>query len=357
MSLPSFSQRKTIACNHVYLPAMKKALITILKYVIFLGLGIWITYHMLHELSDQQRSELVNAIESIDPWYLIPISVVGFFSHYIRAVRWKYLLETIDLHPTTANTFFAVMIGYITNLALPRAGEVAKCTVLAKYEDMPAHKMVGTIVAERAWDVLCLFLIAIAAFVMQMSAINAYVGSKMAIVHEKIEAHKTVLVISLIVFALIILVLIIIYRRNKESKGGMLLKEMTHGILSIIHMKKKWEFLLLSVVMWIMYLLQVYIGLRSLHDTHAMSMMAALVVLVYGSLGLIITPGGIGAYPYLVAQILSGPYSIPEVPAQAFGWIAWALQTVLIILLGLLSLLLIHSYNKKRNAKAAVDNK
>ena len=336
---------------------MKKALITILKYVIFLGLGIWITYHMLHELSDQQRSELVNAIESINPWYLIPISIVGFFSHYIRAVRWKYLLETIDLHPTTANTFFAVMIGYITNLALPRAGEVAKCTVLAKYEDMPASKMVGTIVAERAWDVLCLFLIAVAAFLMQMDVINSYVGSKMAIVNEKIARHQTVLFISLAVFVLVIIGLVIIYRRNKESKVGLVIKEMTHGILSIIHMKKKWEFLGLTIVMWVMYLLQIYIGLRSLHDTQSMSVMAALVVLVYGSLGLIITPGGIGAYPYLVAQILSGPYNTPEVPAQAFGWIAWALQTVLIILLGLLSLILIHSYNKKRNAKAAVDNK
>jgi uncharacterized membrane protein YbhN (UPF0104 family) len=122
-------------------------------------------------------------------------------------------------------------------------------------------------------------------------------------------------------------------------------------------MKKKREFLGLTLVMWLLYLMQLYIGLRSLLDTQSLSVMAALVVLVYGSLGLIITPGGIGAYPYLVAQILSGPYGIPEVPAQAFGWIAWALQTVLIMILGLLSLILIHSYNKKRNAKATVDKK
>jgi len=336
---------------------MKKALITILKYVIFLGLGIWITYYMLHKLSNEQQSQLIQAIEDINPWYLIPISIAGFFSHYIRAVRWKYLLETIDLRPTTANTFFAVMIGYATNMLLPRAGEVAKCTVLAKYESMPAHKMVGTIVAERAWDVLCLFVIAVGAFLLQMNAINAYVGSKMNIVHEKIESHKIVLSVSLVVLVLAIGALVIIYRRNKESKGGQLLKEMTHGILSIIHMKKKWEFLGLTILMWVMYLMQIYIGLRSLHDTQHMSVLAALVVLVYGSLGLIITPGGIGAYPYLVQQILAGPYNIPEVPAQAFGWIAWALQTVVIIVLGLFSLTIIHSYNKKRNAKAGVDTK
>ena len=335
---------------------MKKALVTILKYVIFLGLGIWIAYHMLHQLTEQQRSDLVDAIESINPWYLIPISIVGFFSHYIRAVRWRYLLETIDLHPTKTNTMFAVMIGYVTNLAIPRAGEVAKCTVLAKYENMPAHKMVGTIVAERAWDVLCLVVIAIAAFLMEIKRINDYFADIMVRLKDKIATHQTVLFLSIAGLVLLIGVLIFIYRKNKESKIGLLLKEMSHGILSIFNMKKKWQFLGLSVLMWFMYLLQIYIGLKSLHDTNALSMMAALVVLVYGSVGLIVIPGGIGAYPYLVKQMLSGPYHIAEVPAQAFGWIAWALQTVLIIILGLLSLLLIHSYNKKRNAQASVDS-
>lgn len=336
---------------------MKKALVTILKYVVFLGLGIWITYHMLHELSDQQRSELVDAIESINPWYLIPICIAGFFSHYIRAVRWRYLLATIDLHPTKTNTMFAVMIGYITNLALPRAGEVAKCTVLAKYEDMPAHKMVGTIVAERAWDVLCLIVIAVGAFLLDIRRINDYVSEKLSAASESIESHRTVLFTGMAVLAVIIIALVIIYRRNRHTRLGTVLKEMTHGILSIYHMKKKWEFLGLTILMWLMYMLQIYIGLKSLHETAFLSPLASLVTLVYGSLGLIITPGGIGAYPYLVAQILSGPYHVKDVPAQAFGWIAWAVQTVVIIVLGLFSLLFIHTYNNRRNAQAPVDTK
>ena len=336
---------------------MNKALVTILKYVIFLGLGIWITYHMLHQLSDKQKADLIDAIESINLWYLLPIGVVGCLSHYIRAIRWRYLLETIDLRPTIANTMFAVMIGYITNLALPRAGEVAKCTVLAKYEKMPAHKMVGTIVAERAFDILCLIIIAVIAFLLEMKRINSYVGGKMDEISDKIERHQTVLFIIGAAAVGIVVILILLYRMNRESKAGLLLKEMSHGILSIIHMKKKWQFLGLTVVMWIMYILQVYIGLKCLHGTHLLTPMAALVVLVYGSVGLIATPGGIGAYPFLVAQILSGPYHIDDIPAQAFGWIAWALQTVVVIILGLVSLLLIHSYNDRRNAKIAMDTK
>jgi glycosyltransferase 2 family protein len=333
---------------------MKKALLTILQYIIFLGLGIYVVYHMLHELTPQQTTELVKAIQSIHALDLIPIFIVGFFSHFFRGMRWRYLLETAGMKPGIANTTFAVLIGYIVNLALPRGGEVAKCTVLAKYEKMPAHKMIGTIVAERAFDILCLIVIAIGTFLLQFHRINDYVGDKMSDLGGKIQRHQVVLLIILAVLVLFIAASIIIYRKTKETKFGRFMKEMNHGIMSILRMKKRWQFMGYTVLIWLMYTLQVFIGLKSLPDTHHLSILAALVVLVYGSVGMIITPGGIGLYTLLVAQILAA-YQIADVPAQAFGWIAWAVQTSIIIVLGVISLLTIHTYNSKRDAKATVD--
>jgi hypothetical protein len=109
------------------------------------------------------------------------------------------------------------------------------------------------------------------------------------------------------------------------------------------------------VLIWLMYLLQLFIGLKSLPDTQHLSILTALVVLVYGSIGMIVTPGGIGLYTLLVAQILTTVYDIPAVPAQAFGWIAWAVQTGIIIVLGVISLLVIHPYNRRRYAEVAMD--
>lgn len=333
---------------------MKKALVTILKYVIFLGLGIWIIYYTLSKLSPVQRTQLLDDIMGVNPLYLFFIGVVGAASHYVRAARWRYLLETIDLRPTLANTMFSVMIGYLANLVLPRAGEVAKCTVLAKYEDMPAHKMVGTIVAERAFDVLSLIIIAVVTFLIEMNRINSYVSG---LIDKFMNGHSSYLLILPAVLGLAILGVYIVYRKNKDSKVGIIIKEMTHGILSIFHMKKKWQFLGLTIIMWLLYASQIYLGLLCLPGTHDLPVMASMVVLVYGSLALIVTPGGIGAYPLLVAQILAGPYGADEVTSMAFGWIAWALQTIVIIVLGLLSLAVIHSYNQKRNAQATVDKK
>lgn len=333
---------------------MKKTFLTILQYIIFLGLGIWIIYHMLHSLSPAQTDELIGAIKSINAWYIIPITIVGFLSHLFRAMRWRYLLETVNLRPSVMNTTFAVLIGYFANLALPRAGEVAKCTVLAKYEKAPAHKMIGTIVAERAFDVLCLATVAFLAFFLQFNIISEYVSKQMALLNAKVRTHQSVLMVSLVAAAVGIAIIVLIYRRNRETKGGVLLKELTHGIFSIIHMKKRWQFLGFTFLIWLMYSSQIYLGFKSLPPTHHLGMLTALVVLVYGSVAIIITPGGIGMYTLMVAQILNA-YSIEDVPAQAFGWVSWAVQTFIVIILGTLSLLLIHSYNTKKYAQVAVD--
>lgn len=215
--------------------------------------------------------------------------------------------------------------------------------------------MIGTIVAERAFDILCLLIIAILTFLLQFNWISDYIGVSMNHLGEKIKTHENVLLGIIIALILFIVASTIIYRRNKETKFGRFMKEMNRGILSILHMKKRWQFIGYTCLIWLMYVLQIFIGLKSLPDTHHLTILAALVVLVYGSVGMIVTPGGIGLYPFLVAQILVVAYGIHEVPAQAFGWIAWVVQTGLIIVLGVISLLSIHPYNKKKDAQTGVD--
>lgn len=334
---------------------MKKIVGTIIKYLLFLGLGVWIIYHMLHQLSEQEKQDLIGAIKNANAWYLVPVFIIGFLSHFFRAVRWRYLLETVDLKPSVVNMTFAVLIGYIANLALPRAGEVAKCTVLAKYEKMPAHKMIGTIVAERAFDLVTLIIIALAAFGLQAQFLSTYLADKMGALGAKFQNSGTILLVLVGGMLLSIPVAIILYKKYKHTKVGQFVTELMRGVFSIIHMKKRWAFLGYTALIWGMYLLQVWVGFKCLPETAGLSMVVALVVLVYGSIGVIVTPGGIGLYTLLVAQMLVA-YNVPSVPAQAFGWIAWLVQTAVVVILGLVSLVAIHPYNKNRNGQAAVDN-
>jgi glycosyltransferase 2 family protein len=329
---------------------MKKTLLTILQYVIFLGLGIVIIIYMSDQLTAKDKEEMGEAIRSVRLWLLIPIFFAGFLSHFFRALRWKLLLEPLEIRPSTINTTFSVLIGYLVNLALPRAGEVAKCTVLAKYEKVPADKMVGTILAERAFDVLCLVIITALAFMLQAHVIGNYAHNLFVKIMHKRKLFLTLLLILIAV----VLVAIFFYRRNRASKVGVFIKGMSHGIRAIIHMQKRWRFIGYTCLMWMMYLLQVYIGFLCLPATEHLSVLASLVVLIFGSIGMITTQGGIGAYTLLVANILLF-YGIDDGNAHAFGWVAWLVQTGSLCILGLLSLLLLPIYNRNRNAQITVD--
>src|SRR6266436_2947326 len=138
---------------------MKKRIFTILQYLLFLGLGIFLAWWSLKGLDHEKRTEIKNAFNHARYWLIIPVFAILILSHLVRAVRWKLLINPLGYHPRTENTFFAVMIGYLTNQAVPRLGEVLKCTLLARYEKVPADKLIGTIILERIIDAITLLII------------------------------------------------------------------------------------------------------------------------------------------------------------------------------------------------------
>lgn len=332
----------------------KKTLVTILQYVVFLGLGVAIIFYMSSQLSDEQKDSMIDAIKGVKLWLLVPIFIVGFLSHYFRALRWKLLLQEVDIRPGITNTTFSVMIGYLANLVLPRAGEVAKCTVLARYEKVPADKMIGTIVAERAFDLLCLIIITIAAVVLQADVIGEYAEDVFGKVSEKTNVFLFVLIAGI----LMVITLVLVYRRFRESKIGRFIKGLTDGVKSIVNLRTRGLFLLYTLLIWLSYWFLIVLGFWSMAELEHLSGLCALVVLIFGSVGMITTQGGIGAYPYLVGKILLF-YGVAEAYGLAFGWLSWSVQTGIVIILGVISLILLPIYNntRKTDEQAAMDTK
>ncbi|MBN8671712.1 MAG: flippase-like domain-containing protein [Chitinophagales bacterium] len=332
----------------------KKTLLTVLQYVIFLGLGIGIIYWMFSKMTAEQIDIMLGSIKQTRAWYLVPIFIVGFLSHYFRALRWKLMLEPMYIRPTTTNTFFAVMVGYITNLVLPRAGEVAKCTVLARYEKVPADKMIGTIVAERAFDVVCLGLLTFLAFVLEADVI----GKMLSDTFGGFAGKTSFLLIILGIAAIGIITLVFLYRRFKDTKIGQFIGGLMQGVMSILQLKKRGMFLLYTALIWGSYWFLVVLGFWSMPPTENLSLATALVVLIVGSVGIIATPGGIGAYPALVASALSVYGVDAKTHGQAFGWVSWSVQMGIVVILGVLSIILLPIINnKQKDAEASVDTK
>ncbi|MEO6611130.1 MAG: lysylphosphatidylglycerol synthase transmembrane domain-containing protein [Chitinophagaceae bacterium] len=340
---------------------MNRRIRTILQYTFFLGLGIFLVWWSIKDLTADDRSQIRNALRTARYWLIIPVFGILFLSHFIRALRWRLLIEPLGFMPSKANTFFAVLIGYLANQAVPRLGEVLKCTVLARYEKIPADKLVGTIILERLVDALTLLAIFAITLAIQPSLysqiIDTFFNSSPSSLPAK-EKKTATWVILLIVFGIIVLLVaawMIIKKKTINDLSGLLKKiwqSILQGVGAIRHLKKRKLFVLLTIALWTLYLMGGYIGFMALQETTHYGIKEAFTILSAGSIGMIVTPGGIGAYAYMIQKTMQ-LYGLNEGIALAFGWILWLATTAVILIGGLISFVAIPYYNKKRTGEAS----
>ncbi|MBK7691667.1 MAG: flippase-like domain-containing protein [Bacteroidetes bacterium] len=332
---------------------MPKKIINIVTYLLTLGLCAFLIWLSVKDLNGDDIAKIKAAVGKANYLLLVPILIMGFVSHWSRAVRWKYLMEPLDLFPSTANTLFAVMIGYLANLAFPRLGEVLKCTILSKYEKIPADKLVGTIIAERAFDMLCLLILFVLTFVVQIDLAWEYMQSLIQRFQQKEGSSGNGGTIILAVMVLLI-VLAVLFRKKIGGlafivKIKQVFANILSGILSFKNMKNKKGFVFHTILIWSMYMGMIMIGFYSIEETSMLTYKTGFSVLSFGSVGMIVTPGGIGAYTLLVEEIVS-LYGIEKAISVAISWIIWLVPTFIILVGGAISLILLPIYNKKRDA-------
>jgi uncharacterized membrane protein YbhN (UPF0104 family) len=330
----------------------RKTIITILQLIVFAAVGGGIVWYMLAHMSDEDRSSMIAAVKETNLLWMIPFFVCFLLSHWARAKRWMLMLDPVGIHPTTTNTVLAVLIGYLVNLIPPRAGEVAKCTVLARYEKMPADKMIGTIVAERAFDIVCLVLVITVGIFWQRAALNDYLEGEL----RGHTPSTSSLIITALVIGAIITILVVLYQRNRDSKVGHFIKGLGDGFTSIFHLKKRGMFLVYTVLIWVFYIVQIILGYQGMRATSGLGVGTAVMTLVFGSMALIAAPGGIGLYPFIIGKLLHYGYGLTLPEANAFGWVSWMALTVATLLAGVASLILLPLYNRQpHDSQAPVD--
>lgn len=329
----------------------KKNRSTILQLVIFLSLAAALMIWQYKAMGEADKATMFEAFTHVRWIYLLPIFFIAFFSHFFRSLRWKQLLEPLSILPTTANTVFAVLIGYLVNTLVPRLGEIAKCTVLAKYENVPADKLVGTIIAERAFDAVCLLVIIFITLALQYDIIypiaNEIYHKMFFDVAGNFIWMRILLALGVVVLGIVALVLL--YKRIKNSKIGHVIKGIAEGLKAIALVKNKWKFFLNTALVWGCYILSVVVSFHALPETENVPVLAALSIISFGSIGMILTPGGIGAYPIIVARVLA-LYGLTIGVGNAYGWVSWGVQTAIVIVLGLITLILLPIYNRTRHA-------
>jgi uncharacterized protein (TIRG00374 family) len=330
---------------------MKGRIISILQYVFFLSLGFGLIWYSSKDLTDAQMDELKNSFAQTRYLYILPVIVTLLLSHYFRALRWRLLMQPMGFFPTATNTYLSVLIGYFFNLLVPRLGEVMKCTMLAKYEKAPADKLIGTIVAERAVDMVCLLLVTVIMLVTQFdllgeSALESFSGLIKGMSYVKLALYLG----GALVIILLIRMLLHRFAHIHVFAGiKRFLKNILLGLTSISKMQGFGWFLMHTLLIWGLYLLSIWLGFKAFPQVAHLSFDPSVAILVFGSLGMIATQGGIGAYQFAVQKTLL-LYGVTAVTGLAFGWVLWGAQTAIVIIAGVISLLLLPFVNRKKHA-------
>ena len=306
-----------------------------------LFLGIFLIYYSYNQFSEKDIEEIKKHFKNANYYYLNFSIFIAFLGSVSRAYRWKYALDHMGYKTTFANNFMAVSIGYLMNMTVPRSGEISRALVLKKYNDVPFDKGFGSIIAERIVDMVILLGLIILAFFIQYDILKTFIL-------DKIPLQKLILLLAIGLGLLMAFILIYLYSKLKfilhlkEKISG--LKE---GILSILHMKKKWAYLGHTVFIWFSYIYMFYIGLLVISETNMLPLSAVITSFIVGSVAIAFTNSGFGSYPFLMAKILLF-YNISETAGSAFGWIIWTTQMLLLVFLGALSFLLLPILNRSK---------
>ncbi|MBI2966690.1 MAG: flippase-like domain-containing protein [Bacteroidetes bacterium] len=331
---------------------MRKIVISIIQFIVSISLGVFLIWYVYKDLTGEQREEIYRSFSGADYTWVILSVILGIISHFLRALRWNLLIETIGTKPILLKSTAAVMVGYLANYALPRIGEVARCGVLSRYEKLPFDKLVGTVIIERAVDLCITLILTLILFIAELDVIGNFMAGLLGPFIDKVPSSSALFFLfSGTILFLIALGYFILKRTSAGKRGILFLEGIIQGIRSITRLNDKGRFIIYSILIWFLYYAMFHICLFCLPETSVVPFWGAVAGFIMGGYGIILVQGGIGAFPALVMATLS-LYGIPGEYGFAFGWILWTAQTAMILVAGTISigyLMLISKTKIKQN--------
>jgi uncharacterized protein (TIRG00374 family) len=347
---------------------LKLKLSSIIKFVIFLSGGLLVLYltYLFQDKGYQEEcllkgiptedcnliKKVWSDIKSANYLWVLVVVIAYLFSNFIRAARWLMLIRPMGYTASFANAFLTLMLGYFANLGLPRVGEILRPAALAKYENIPMEKLIGTVFIERVIDVLCLGLIIVLSLVVEFKLISSFILS-----NEKLT-DKLATIFSNPIFWLVIVVLLAsgyyFLRLPKVHSHPLFIKIKNivmgffEGIKTIFKLKRPFLFIAYSLSIWTLYYLMTYLCFNAFIPTEHLGIKAGLVIFTMGTLGIVIPfPGGMGSYHFLLGEGLK-IYGISSGDSFSFANIIFfSIQVFCNIFIGLIAVILLPIINKK----------
>ena len=323
---------------------MNKKTSKTLWYVVFLALGVALLWFSFRNID---LSQLWTDIKSAKySWMLLSLACLAI-SLYFRALRWNIQIEALGYKTRASSTYGAVLIAYLANCIFPRLGEVARCSVLKRKENIPFDKTFGSVISERIIDLLVLFGLAFLVIVFQWKLLGGLITSWMVPLVNKLINNVLLGIIVIVVGIVFIVFLVKIIRKNKKIAS--LWHGFIDGIKSVITMKKKWRFVLYTLAVWGFYVLMTWLPFYMLAETSHLGVVEAVTLLGIATLGVVApVPGGIGTYHFIAITLLSGFYGISEQVAGSFAAINHGSQMIFYLITGIIAYVVMFFFDKRK---------
>tara|TARA_B110000008_G_scaffold120895_1_gene123509 strand:+ start:1408 stop:2367 length:960 start_codon:yes stop_codon:yes gene_type:complete len=311
-----------------------------LKNLLPIFIGVFCIYYSFKDISFFEFKEYFTKINYL--WVFVGISL-GALSHISRSYRWKFLIEPLGYKLGFINSVLTVFSAYLINYTVPRAGDIARGTMISKYENIPFEKAIGTIVAERAVDVLCILIIILIGLIIEFDKI-----SNKLIDFVKESDFSTVLLSLLIAVIVTATVYFVIKRFKFYKKIKSFLSGLIDGMTIIFKMKNRNQFIFHSIFIWLMYVLMFYFTSKAFVDLNQVTFFQLTISFTLAALSIMLSNGGIGIYPLAVEESL-GWYGVQSATGLAFGWVMWLSQTLMVVIFGGLSLFVLPFINRRKS--------
>ena len=319
---------------------MSKKLKSYIKILLPISIGIFCIFFSFRNISFTDFTKYFYEINYL--WVFVGI-FLGALSHISRSYRWKYLIEPLGYKLGFINSVLAVFSAYLINYTIPRAGDIARATMISKYEKIPLDKTLGTIVAERAVDVICILTIIATGLIFEFNRIS----EKLISLIENTEISVIIMYVGVII--LILFVSNRVLRKSKYYKSILnFFSGIVEGLTIIFKMEKRVPFILHSIFIWLMYILMFWATSMAFFELHEVAFYQFIISFTLAAISIMLSNGGIGIYPLAVEESL-GWYGVQSTTGLAFGWVSWLSQTMMVIIFGGLSLFILPFINRKKS--------
>ncbi len=315
---------------------------------IFFIIGVGLFWYVYQDINFQSIKDALKELKYV--WILLSV-ILGLISTFLRALRWKILIESIGYKPNTMNLFLSVQILYLINLVIPRGGEIARCGIVAKYEKISFAKLLGTVFIERLTDFIAFIIIFIGVIILQFSLVKE--------IFSILKISPSGFQSKILIFALAAILLVLFYGLSKrigwlkkfQNKINRIKEEIISGIKSIMMIEKKWTYIFLTFLIFLLWLLMFYVVFFAYPPTVHMPLSSAVFTYTIGTFAFLLPiQAGIGVWHYLVMECLY-LFGLNKEAGRMFALVAHTFTNLVYLIFGTIGFIVLPFINNNSQDK------